>query len=102
MASTSEIVIKCVKTGKESIKFKCRGVDKGLFEFDGTLSLENFAKKYAEQKGLSYETGQSSDDAMVIPKSTNCQHGLIATVEECYNRHIALELSAEDFWIASG
>ena len=37
---------------------------------------------------------------MVAPKSTKCQHGLIATVEESYNRHIALELSAEDFWIA--
>lgn len=37
---------------------------------------------------------------MVVPKSTRCQHGLIATVEEAYNRHIELELSAEDFWIA--
>ena len=100
MATTSQTVIKCVNTEKGSFRFRCRGVDKGLFEFDRTLSQENFAKKYAEQKGLSYETGQSSDDTMVIPKSTSCQHGLIAAVEECYNRHIALELSAEDFWVA--
>lgn len=37
---------------------------------------------------------------MVIPQSTKCEHGLIATVEECYNRHLELELSAEDFWVA--
>ena len=40
------------------------------------------------------------DGTTVIPKPTRCRHGLIATVEESYNRHIALELSAEDFWIA--
>ena len=100
MAATSETLIEYAKKEEGTIRFRCRDVDRGLFKFDGTQALENFANKYANEKGLSYKTGQSTDDAMVIPKSTSCRHGLIATVEECYNRHIALELSAEDFWIA--
>ena len=81
--------------------FKCADVEKGTFEFSGILPLQNFANLYSKQKGLvQYKTGQSTNDSMVIPKSTKCQHGLIATVEESYNRHIGLELSAEDFWIA--
>ena len=68
--------------------------------FPGVVTLENCANEYGKQKMLQYKTGQSSTDVMVTPKSTRCQHGLIATVEESYNRHIALELSAEDFWIA--
>ena len=80
--------------------FKCADVERGAFEFPGVVTLETYANEYGKQKMLQYKTGQSSTDVMVTPKSTRCQHGLIATVEESYNRHIALELSAEDFWIA--
>ena len=80
--------------------FKCTNVERDVFEFPGVVTLENYANEYGKQKLLQYKTGQSSTDVMVTPKSTRCQHGLIATVEESYNRHIALELSAEDFWIA--
>ena len=97
---TRETLVKCPREDKRSIRFTCRGVDRGIFEFDGKSSLEDFAKKYADSKGLSYATGQATYATMVNPRSTGCQHGLIATVEECYNRHIGLELSAEDFWIA--
>ena len=81
--------------------FKCADVKTGEFEFRGILPLDSFAKSYAKQKGLiQYKCGQLSPLTMVIPKSTRCQHGLIATVEEAYNMHLALELSAEDFWTA--
>ena len=75
MASSSETIIKCANKEGESTRFRCRDVDRGLFEFDGTIGLQNFADKYAEQKGLGYKTGQTSDDTMIIPRSTSCQHG---------------------------
>ena len=81
--------------------FKCADVEKGAFEFPGTLTLEEFANSYVKTKGLiQYKCGHSTNPSMVVPKSTRCQHGLIATVEESYNRHLALELSVEDFWTA--
>ena len=93
-------IIKVMATQSKTV-FKCADVEKGAFEFSGIASLEGFANQYAKQKGLvEYKSGQSNEESMVIPNSTKCQHGLIATVEESYNRHIGLELSAEDFWIA--
>ena len=81
--------------------FKCADVEKGAFEFPGTLTLEEFVNSYEETKGLiQYKCGQSTNPSLVVPKSTRCKHGLIATVEESYNRHLALELSVEDFWTA--
>ena len=81
--------------------FKCADVEKGEFVFPGTLPLDEFANSYATTKDLvQFKCGQSTAPTMVVPKSTRCQHGLIATVEESYNRHLALELSVEDFWTA--
>ena len=53
MAAASETLIKCAKNEEGSIRFRCRDVDRGPFKFDGALALENFANKYAKEKGLS-------------------------------------------------
>ena len=81
--------------------FKCTDVKKGAFAFPRILPSDNFANLYGKTKGLvQCKCGKSTTSTMVVPISTNCQHGLIATVEESYNRHLTLELSVEDFWTA--
>ena len=51
-------MIKCAIKEGESIRFRRRDVKRGLFDFNGTIGLENFADKYAKQKGLGYKTGK--------------------------------------------
>ena len=56
--------------------FTCADVKKGAFAFPRILPLDNFANLYGKTKGLvQCKCGKSTTSTMVVPTSTNCQHG---------------------------
>ncbi|KAK3597433.1 hypothetical protein CHS0354_040174 [Potamilus streckersoni] len=75
--------------------FKCADVKQGHFTFEDK-PLAKVAKEFAQERNIDYETGNSNYP--LVDLSTWYKHGLVATVVEAYNKHIALELSPDDLW----